>query len=168
MAKQNNFLGILGFLGLWLGTYAIIVGTTSLTMASIFATLAGIPLIGGLFTQNIIGTYTNLGIISVIGGAILAVVGLKFAVENGGKIIKMLIGIISLLSALLCAFIGGILVFGGITIIGTVFFAMIMIILFLIADWGMGTSFFTKFVKALPIVGDFAVRLVKAVVPLKT
>lgn len=158
MKTEGTIYALVGLGMLLVGIPALLLGIVAL-LGVLVATM-----FNGLLSGSIINFINVLGIGAVIGGAVGTWAGLYLVNKYGGRFFRMLMGLIALIFALVCAVLAILTVE---TIIGLFVFLMAMLFFLMVADWGMNTEFFSKFIKAIPVVGKVLVSLTVRLLPKK-
>lgn len=154
--KQNSVIGLIGLGISFFGLLALVYGLAGVV------SITAVQALVGLIPASFFSFVQILGGLMLIGGILLTWVGLNLVVKHGGKTIKLLIGIAFLLAGVLCAILAVLTIE---TVIGLVVFLTAMVFFLMVADWGMGTDFFTKFLKSLPVIGKFVNSISNMIIP---
>lgn len=157
MAKSGNAVYALAGLGMVIaGIPALLFGIASLVGGSLFGIL--FPWMG----SGLISFFQVFGIAALIAGLIMSWLGTRLAAENGGKLLRITLGVIAFLAAIVSAILAVLLIE---TIIGTVIFLFAMVFFLIVMDWGFNVKFFSKFLEAIPVIGKATVWLIKLPLP---
>lgn len=146
-----------------------------MVLAGVPALLFGIAVLLGLMATGLLGLgipgvivnlFNTLGIASLIAGILGTWLGIKLMATHGGKLFRITLGLLALLAAIVSAFLA-VTTAVPTGFIGLFVFLVAMVFFLIVADWGLGTEFFTKFIKAVPVLGNIVVGVVTFTLPKK-